>query len=82
MHLYECSMLFLYDEDPDIDRLDEIKNGKKWRSEVNQKNWKCYHYNKFNGLEDEVIIFYNTEQFSCSRILFLFRFALQVQHII
>ena len=26
MHLYECSMLFLYDEDPDVDRLEEIKN--------------------------------------------------------
>ena len=38
----------------------DIKIGKKWRGEVNQKNWKCHHYNKFNGLEDDVIIFYNT----------------------
>ena len=36
----------------------DIKIGKKLKSE--SKNWKCHYYNKFNGMEDDVIIFYNT----------------------
>ena len=40
-HLYDCAMLFIYEEDPDYKRLDEIKdNVQKDSREAYEKNRK------------------------------------------
>ena len=40
-HLYDCAMLFIYEEDPDYKRLDEIKDNVQRESrEAYEKNRK------------------------------------------
>ena len=40
-HLYDCAMLYIYDEDPDYKRLDEIKeNLQRESKEAYEKNRK------------------------------------------